>query len=123
MAKSKLAVGLDIGTSSVKLCYLKELKGGRYALHNFSMIPLPPEAIVDGAMMNSTARRVPFTTGLPTRMSGSRPIRSCQSIGASFRSRAGSLFLSCHITCCVSIGNRPSGRRPVPPIDNRRAAS
>ena len=55
MAKAKLAVGLDIGTSSVKLCYLKEVKGGRYALHNFSMIPLPPEAIVDGALMNSTA--------------------------------------------------------------------
>src|SRR3990172_11041669 len=33
--------------------------------------------------MNSTARRVPFTTGLPTRISGSRTILSRQSIRAS----------------------------------------
>lgn len=54
MAKSKLCVGLDIGTSSVKLCQLKENKG-KYSLLSFGMIALPPEAIVDGALMNSTA--------------------------------------------------------------------
>ncbi len=54
MAKSKLAVGLDIGSSSVKLVQLKEKKGG-YQLLGFGSAPLPPEAIVDGALMNSAA--------------------------------------------------------------------
>jgi type IV pilus assembly protein PilM len=54
MAKSKLAVGLDIGSSSIKLVQLKEKKGG-WALLAFGSAPLPPEAIVDGALMNSSA--------------------------------------------------------------------
>src|SRR6266545_7360443 len=54
MAKSKLAVGLDIGSSSVKLVQLRERKGG-YALHAFGVAKLPPETIVDGALMNSAA--------------------------------------------------------------------
>jgi type IV pilus assembly protein PilM len=54
MARSKLAVGLDIGSSSVKLVQLKEKRGG-YALEAFGSAPLPPEAIVDGALMNSSA--------------------------------------------------------------------
>ena len=54
MAKSKLALGLDIGSSGVKLIQLKERKGG-YALMAFGTAPLPPEAIVDGALMNSAA--------------------------------------------------------------------
>jgi type IV pilus assembly protein PilM len=54
MAKSKLAVGLDIGSSSVKLVQLKEKRGG-YTLQAFGTAPLPPEAIVDGALMNSSA--------------------------------------------------------------------
>ncbi len=54
MAKGKLAVGLDIGSSSVKLVQLKEKKGG-YQLLAFGSAPLPPEAIVDGALMNSAA--------------------------------------------------------------------
>src|SRR5256885_2615647 len=54
MAKSKLTLGLDIGSSSVKLVQLKEAKRG-YILEAFGVSPLPPEAIVDGALMNSTA--------------------------------------------------------------------
>src|SRR5205823_11919056 len=54
MAKSKLALGLDIGSSSVKLVQLKEAKRG-YILEAFGVAALPPEAIVDGALMNSTA--------------------------------------------------------------------
>src|SRR5260370_17437259 len=54
MAKSKLALGLDIGSSSVKLVQLKDAKRG-YILEAFGVAPLPPEAIVDGALMNSTA--------------------------------------------------------------------
>ncbi len=54
MAKSKLAVGLDIGSSSVKLVQLRERKGG-YSLVAWGEARLPPEAIVDGALMNSSA--------------------------------------------------------------------
>jgi type IV pilus assembly protein PilM len=54
MANGKLAVGLDIGSASVKLVQLKQKRGG-YALQAFGTAPLPPEAIVDGALMNSSA--------------------------------------------------------------------
>jgi len=54
MAKGKLALGLDIGSNSVKIAQLKSLKKG-YALSAFDSAPLPPEAIVDGALMNSAA--------------------------------------------------------------------
>lgn len=55
MAKSKLAIGLDIGSGSIKVCQLKPSKRGTYQLQAFGMLQLPPEAIVDGALMNSTA--------------------------------------------------------------------
>ena len=58
MAKGKLAIGLDIGSNSIKLIQLKEQrKRGEvgYALQSFGMKALPPEAIVDGALMNATA--------------------------------------------------------------------
>ncbi len=55
MAKGKLSVGLDIGSGSIKLCQLKAAKRGNYQLQSFGMLQLPPEAIVDGALMNSTA--------------------------------------------------------------------
>jgi type IV pilus assembly protein PilM len=54
MARSKLALGLDIGSASVKLVQLKEKKDG-FQLAGFGSAPLPPEAIVDGALMNSSA--------------------------------------------------------------------
>ncbi len=58
MAKGKLALGLDIGSSSVKLVHLKEVRRrgtAGFQLQSFGSKPLPPEAIVDGALMNSTA--------------------------------------------------------------------
>src|ERR1700744_1670701 len=54
MARGKPVVGLDIGTSSVKLCQLRRTKKG-YALQSFGIVPLPSEAIVDGALMNAGA--------------------------------------------------------------------
>jgi type IV pilus assembly protein PilM len=54
MARSKLALGLDIGSASVKLVQLKEKKDG-FQLAGFGSAALPPEAIVDGALMNSSA--------------------------------------------------------------------
>jgi len=50
----KGVIGLDIGSSSIKVAELKETKKG-YGLVNFGVAPLPPEAIVDGALMNSAA--------------------------------------------------------------------
>lgn len=53
MAKGNL-IGLDIGSSSIKVCQLKETRRA-YTLQCFGTIPLPPEAIVDGSIMNATA--------------------------------------------------------------------
>ena len=53
-SRSRSLVGLDIGTSSVKAVELKELGKGRgYQLVGIGMEPLSPEAIVDGAIMDS----------------------------------------------------------------------
>jgi len=46
----KLLIGLDIGTSSIKFCQLKEGKRN-YQLVNFGQAYLPPETIVDGAII------------------------------------------------------------------------
>jgi type IV pilus assembly protein PilM len=48
----KEVIGIDIGSSSVKLVQLKEHKGG-YQLINAGIMPLPPEAIVDNTIMDS----------------------------------------------------------------------
>lgn len=48
----KDVIGLDIGSSSIKMVELKEGKGG-FRLQSLGMTPLPPEAIVDGALMDS----------------------------------------------------------------------
>jgi type IV pilus assembly protein PilM len=53
-SKKKDIVGIDIGSSSVKLVQLKELKGG-YTLQNAGIVPLPPEAIVDNTLMDSSS--------------------------------------------------------------------
>jgi type IV pilus assembly protein PilM len=53
MAKGNL-IGLDIGSSSIKVCQLKETRRA-YQLQSFGSIPLPPEAIVDGSIMNASA--------------------------------------------------------------------
>jgi len=45
-------IGLDIGSSYVKVLELSNNKG-RWKIENFGMKKLPPEAIVDGALMNS----------------------------------------------------------------------
>jgi type IV pilus assembly protein PilM len=50
--KKKDVIGLDIGGSSIKMVELKEDKNG-YKLQNLAISPLPPEAIVDGALMDS----------------------------------------------------------------------
>jgi type IV pilus assembly protein PilM len=50
--KKKNVIGLDIGSSSIKVAELNETNRG-YRLVNCAMAPIPPEAIVDGSLMDS----------------------------------------------------------------------
>lgn len=49
---NKLLIGLDIGTSGIKFCQIKEGKRN-YQLLNFGLALLPPETIVDGALFDA----------------------------------------------------------------------
>ncbi len=51
--KPKSLIGLDIGSHSIKVVELKHQKK-RYDLKNFGVAQLPPEAIVDGVIMDSS---------------------------------------------------------------------
>jgi type IV pilus assembly protein PilM len=53
-SKKKEVIGIDIGSSSIKLVQLKDLKGS-FQLLNAGIVPLPPEAIVDNTLMDSSA--------------------------------------------------------------------
>jgi len=53
-SKKKEVIGIDIGSSSVKLVQLKDLKGS-FQLLNAGIVPLPPEAIVDNTLMDSSS--------------------------------------------------------------------
>jgi type IV pilus assembly protein PilM len=53
MFAKKSLLGLDIGSSSVKLVEL-EGSGSNYRLRRFGYAPVPPEAIVQGSFMNAT---------------------------------------------------------------------
>lgn len=52
-AKKKMVLGLDIGTSAIKFSDLRD-SGKGYQLENIGMVPLPPETIVDGSLMDTT---------------------------------------------------------------------
>ena len=52
--QSKSIVGLDIGSSAIKIIELHPSAGG-YKMTGFGYAPLPPEAIVQGSFMNSPA--------------------------------------------------------------------
>jgi type IV pilus assembly protein PilM len=54
MADGNYLVGVDIGSSAIKLCQLKEVRG-KPTLIKFGYHPLPPQTIVDGHVMNSAA--------------------------------------------------------------------
>jgi len=51
---AKNCIGLDIGSSSIKVAQLTETRKG-VVMENFGINPLPPETIVDGAIMNQMA--------------------------------------------------------------------
>jgi type IV pilus assembly protein PilM len=54
MMHKKLLVGIDIGTHSIKVVRLKQ-KGKGYQLLNFGIMPLRPEAMVDGNISEAEA--------------------------------------------------------------------
>lgn len=54
LKKSKEVLGIDIGSSAIKLVQLGEAKGS-YELLNIGLIPLPNEAIVDNTLMDTTS--------------------------------------------------------------------
>lgn len=52
--RKKQIVGCDIGSSAIKLVELKPLKNGEFQLQVAAIAELSPEAIVDGAIMDSS---------------------------------------------------------------------
>ena len=57
-SKTKSLVGLDIGSSAIKVCELQRIGKGaavRYRLQKLGQVPLPSDAIVDGDIMDSSA--------------------------------------------------------------------
>ncbi|KAB0664679.1 type IV pilus assembly protein PilM [Oryzomonas japonica] len=52
--KQKDVIGIDIGSSSVKLVQIKCLKDA-FQLLNVGIVPLPPEAIVDNTLIDSAS--------------------------------------------------------------------
>ncbi|HJW72120.1 MAG TPA: type IV pilus assembly protein PilM [Geothrix sp.] len=57
-SKPKSLVGLDIGSSAVKVCELQRVGKGnqiRYRLQKLGQVSLPSDAIVDGDIMDSSA--------------------------------------------------------------------
>jgi type IV pilus assembly protein PilM len=54
-SEGKNLVGVDIGSSSIKVAEIKEGRGGKRTLIGFGFHPLPPQTIVDGHVMNSGA--------------------------------------------------------------------
>ena len=52
--RNKPLVAVDLGTHSIKLVQLKKV-GKSYHLQNFGVMPLHPEAIVDGTVMDAGA--------------------------------------------------------------------
>jgi hypothetical protein len=54
MAEGNYLVGVDIGSSGIKLCHLKDVRGKK-TLVKFGYHPLPPQSIVEGHVRNTAA--------------------------------------------------------------------
>jgi type IV pilus assembly protein PilM len=54
MREGKNLIGVDIGSSSIKVCQVRETRKS-YNLVAFGYAPLPPQAIVDGQVMDGNA--------------------------------------------------------------------
>jgi type IV pilus assembly protein PilM len=54
-SEGKNLIGVDIGSSSIKVCEIKEGRRGARTITRFGFHPLPAETIVDGHIINSGA--------------------------------------------------------------------
>ena len=54
-SEGKHLIGVDIGSSSIKVCEIKEGRRGARTITRFGFHPLPAETIVDGHIINSGA--------------------------------------------------------------------
>jgi len=54
-SEGKNLIGVDIGSSSIKVCEIKEGRRGARTITRFGYHPLPAETIVDGHIINSGA--------------------------------------------------------------------
>src|SRR5437868_6546330 len=52
---AKTCIGLDLGSSSVKMAQVQRSRGGEVKLLAFGIEPVAPDAIVDGTIMNQSA--------------------------------------------------------------------
>lgn len=52
---NNMALGIDIGTSAVKIVQLKKNPSGMPELVNYGYMPLPPDAMADGAVSDAMA--------------------------------------------------------------------
>jgi type IV pilus assembly protein PilM len=55
MSEGKNLIGVDIGSSSIKVCEIREGRKGARSVVRFGYHPLPAQSIVDGHIMNSGA--------------------------------------------------------------------
>ncbi|HMQ11789.1 MAG TPA: type IV pilus assembly protein PilM [Oligoflexia bacterium] len=51
--RSNELVGVDLGSSSIKLVALEKVADNQYHLKHFRMLPLPKDTIIEGAIMDS----------------------------------------------------------------------
>ena len=54
MAKGKLLLGLDIGSSGAKICVMRRVRG-QYEVRTVCSAPFPADTIVDGSILNAAA--------------------------------------------------------------------
>ena len=66
-SEGKNLIGVDIGSSSIKVCEIKEGRRGARTITRFGFHPLPAETIVDGHIINSGAvkREMPVLRASP----------------------------------------------------------
>lgn len=55
MSEGKNLIGVDIGSSSIKVCEIREGRRGARTVARFGYHPLPAQSIVDGHIMNTGA--------------------------------------------------------------------
>lgn len=71
VAVSKMAVGIEVGTSAVRLAVVNRTRSGPELLH-LGRVPIPPGAVSDGEVVDTDAVSAAVKTALRTYKLGSR---------------------------------------------------